>query len=476
MRKIIARRLLIALISLWVAASLVFLIIAVAPGDFISQKLANLENQGAELRPTEIVGSVAAGRTTIRAPLDATLRSIAAEQDIPLDRLLEYNPDLSADEPLASGSHIVALPGRRLSEIAVAERLVLPEDAERGAELLQERNPDALLLDGDPWMPEGAEVALRESVSVAEFARAHRITAADLLEANPDGSPTNPDGQLSADTLLYPGDRIVLPLAAVTEAAIRHRLGLDRSLAAQYGDFLWGVLRFQYADSFQTQESALSLVAAALPRTVQLNLYAIILAAIIGLPLGLAAAHRLSGRAASALQAAAALPYALPSFWLVSFLVGIVVARGFFFDDALWSIPLTNRAAYSITQSPSGFFALYSLPALAAALPLAAAVFTAVMPDGGGGPERDRRALARRLLSALRVQLPLLISLNFTLEVAFGLPGLGLLLIQRLYQADPPVVAAVVCITALFLVFAYFALDIARAWLDRVPPDREAQA
>ncbi len=475
MRWIIARRLLIALISLWVAVSLVFLIVAVAPGDFISQKLANLENQGAELRPTEIVGSVAAGRTTIRAPLDATLRSIAAEQDISLDRLLEYNPDLSADEPLAIGAHIVVLPGQRLSAIAVAERIVLPEDAERGAELLRERNPDALLLDGDPWMPEGAEVALRESVSVAEFARAHRITAADLLEANPGGSPTNPDGQLSADTLLYPGDRIVLPLAAVTEAAIRHRLGLNRSLGAQYGDFLWGVLRFQYADSFQTQESALSLVAAALPRTVQLNLYALILAAIIGLPLGLAA-HRLSGRAASALQDAAALPYALPSFWLVSFLVGIVVAQGFFFEDALWSIPLTNRAAYSITQSPSGFFALYSLPALAAALPLAAAVFTAVVPDNGGGPERDRRAVARRLLSALRVQLPLLISLNFTLEVAFGLPGLGLLLLQRLYQADPPVVAATVCVTALFLVFAYFALDIARARLDRVPPDREAQA
>ena len=74
-----------------------------------------------------------------------------------------------------------------------------------------------------------------------------------------------------------------------------------------------------------------------------------------------------------------------------------------------------------------------------------------------------------------------MISLNFTLEVAFGLPGLGLLLIQRLYQADPPVVAATVCVTALFLVFAYFAIDIARAWLDRVmldrvPPDREAQA
>ena len=77
MRRVIARRLLIALISLWVAVSIVFLIVAVAPGDFVSQRLASLENQGAANRPTEIVGSVAAGRTTVRALLDATLRSIA---------------------------------------------------------------------------------------------------------------------------------------------------------------------------------------------------------------------------------------------------------------------------------------------------------------------------------------------------------------------------------------------------------------
>ena len=466
MRRVIARRLLIALISLWVAVSLVFLIIAVAPGDFVSQRLASLENQGAALSPTEIVGAVVAGRTTVRALLDATLRSIAAEQGVSLDRLLEYNPGRGTDERLAAGTHIVVLPGQRLSEIAVAERLVLPEDAERGAELLHERNPNALVLNGEPWMPDGAEVSLRESVSVAEFARAHRITAAELLEANPGGSPTNPDHALSADTLLYPGDWIIVPLAAVTEASLRHRLGLDRSLGAQYGDFLWGVLRFEYADSFQTQQSALSLVAPALPRTVQLNLYAVILAAIIGLPLGLAALRLTNGRAASALQGAAALLYATPSFWLVSFFIGIVVARGFFFEDGLWSIPLTNRAAYSITQSPSGFFALYSLPALAAGLPLAAAVFAAVAP-AGASQERDWRAVVRRLLSALRIQLPLLISLNFVLELAFGIPGLGSLLIQRIYQADPPVVTAIVCVTVLFCVFAYFAIDTARVWLDR---------
>lgn len=466
MRWIIARRFLIALISFWVAVSLVFLIVAVAPGDFITQRLANLENQGAALSPTEIVGSVVAGRTTIPAPLDATLRSIAAEHAISLDRLLEYNPGRGADERLAAGTHIVVLPGQRLSEIAVAERLVLPEDAERGAALLHERNPDALVLDGEPWMPDGAEVALRESVSVAEFARAHRITAADLLEANPGGAPTNPDHALSADTLLYPGDRIIVPLAAVTEANLRHRLGLDRSLGAQYGDFLWGVLRFEYTDSFQTRQSALSLVATALPRTVQLNLYALILAAIIGLALGLAALRLTNGRAASALQGAAAFLYVTPSFWVVSFLIGIVVARGFFFEDGLWSIPLTNRAALSITQSPSGFFALYSLPALAAGLPLAAAVFAAVAP-AGARQSRDWRAVARRLLSALRVQLPLLISLNFVLEVAFGIPGLGFVLIQRIYQADPLVVTAIVCVTVLFMVFAYFAIDTARVRLDR---------
>lgn len=59
------------------------------------------------------------------------------------------------------------------------------------------------------------------------------------------------------------------------------------------------------------------------------------------------------------------------------------------------------------------------------------------------------------------------------LELAQGIPGLGLAFFQTIYQTDAPVVTAIVCVTALFLVFCYLAIDIAR---DRLaPPQSEAQ-
>ncbi len=470
MRRLIARRFLIALLSLWVALSIVFLTIDVGAGDFVSAKLTNLENQGAQIQPIELLGSVVATETTVVAPPGKTLRSIADEQDIPLDELLEYNPDRSADEPLPFGGRVVTLQGQRLSDIAVEHRVALPEEAAQGADTLRGLNPDLELrqIDGEPWVPAGTTVKLRDHVSVAELVRVYRITADDILEANPDGN-------LSAETLLYPGDWIAIPFSKVTSAAIRHRLGLDRSLGAQYGSFLWDAVRFKFGASFQTQQSALSHVAEALPRTVQLNLYALLIALIVGVPLGLAAARWRATRAVSALRGFGALALAVPSFWLLYFLVGIVVAEGFFFENGLWSIPFTEEAARDITNSPSGFFALYSLPAIAAALPLTAAVAAAIAPADGAQARNPRspRNVARRLLGSLRFQLPLLIGFHFILELILGIPGLGLALFQTINQADAPVVSAIVCVTALFLVFSYFAIDIAR---DRLtPPQTEAQ-
>ena len=286
MRRLIARRLLIALLSLWVALSIVFLTVDVGAGDFVSAKLTNLENQGAQIQPLELLGSVTVTQTTVPTHPGKTLRSIAAEQDISLDALLEYNPDRSADEPLPFGGRVVTLQGQRLSDLSVEHRVALPEEAEQGADILRNLNHDLELrqIDGEPWVPAGITVKLRDHVAVAELARVHRITAADILEANLPGAPANVDGNLSAQTLLYPGDWIAIPLSKVTSAHIRHRLGLNRSLGAQYGSFLWDAVRFKFGASFQTQQSALSHVANALPRTVQLNLYALAIALIVGAP------------------------------------------------------------------------------------------------------------------------------------------------------------------------------------------------
>ena len=52
---------------------------------------------------------------------------------------------------------------------------------------------------------------------------------------------------MAADTLLYPGEKLVLPTTKITEASIRHRLGIDKPMGVQYYEFLWETMRLQFS-------------------------------------------------------------------------------------------------------------------------------------------------------------------------------------------------------------------------------------
>ncbi len=463
----IAGRLALALLSLWAAVSLVFVLVHALPGDFLTQRLANLENQGAGARLSEIVGEVEAGVTSVRVAVGETLAEIAVEYNLSLSELLTLNPDHSAQEPLAHGTRIAVLAGRWLSELAVEWRIVREEDAEEGAALLRERNPgiDFAVLDGRAYAPSGTVLRLHEGLSVAELAYVNRIEAADIIEANPPGTPGNPEGALAADTILRHGDVIMLPMAKITEAAIRYRLGADRSLIARYEDFLWDVVRFDYRPSFQTQEDSLSVAARALPRTVQLNLFSLLFAVVIGVPLGLIASRQREGVFAAAGRGLTSVAVVVPAVWLALLLIVLVVPRGVF-EGGLWDLPFTDPDARDITKSPVGFLELYVIPAFSGGLILAGAFAAAISRSlDAEAVSACLRRLLVSVLGSLRFWLPLFLAVNMTLELLFNIPGLGLLLIQRLNQADVPVIEAIVCITALFVVFGFIAIDLIRARL-----------
>ena len=467
MRRFIARRLAIALVSLWVALSIVFLLVSVAPEDFVARKLSNLENQGSEQRDTTLVGSYVVRETTVRAIHGDTLDLIASDRGLSVEQIRRLNPDRDPQQPLPTGALIVVLPGELLRVIALQHRLVLPEDADHGVALLRERNPgiEFPIDNGEPYAPTGAELALFHDISIAEIAHANRITAADILDVNPAGSEANAAGDLSADTRLVPGDTLVMPTDAITSANIRHLLGLDRSLGHRYAQFLWSAVRFDFGDSFQSQEPALGHVARVLPRSVQLNIFALIVAAALVAPAVLLA-RRSRPRWLSTLGGGvAALAFALPSFWMAAWLVMLVVPDGAF-ASGLWSIPITDPEAQHITSSPTQFLALYSLPAIAAGVPLAAAIGVRMMRSAGQ-PDPNWRTVASDVLGSLRVHLPILLGFTMVLELLFNILGTGLLTIQSLNQADIPTISATICVIVLFVLFCHFAIDVARAWLDR---------
>lgn len=535
MQRYLIQRLILVIPTIWLVVSLLFLALRALPGDFVTRKLSNLENQGAEQRESEIIGYIEVEDTTHRVITGDTLESIALSNETTVSELLAQNPDLDTSEDLRPGARIVIIPGTLLQQVAVSQKVSLPEEAETGVQLLIDRNPEINfpLYQGKPFAEVGTILTIRDSLTLDELAHVNRIDASDILAVNPTGSASNPDGELTAQTQLIPtslvvadegdtlediaaaygrevdeltmanrgidaaapleagaqihvpSDKIVTPTTKITEANIRNRLGIDKPLGQQYIDFLWETVRLKFRPSFQTQEGSLDIFLRALPRTLHLNVYALVVALVIAIPVGILSAMRQDRPLDYALRGFAILALAAPSFWIATMMI-FVVTPGGISEAGIWSIPLTSEEARSVFTSFTGALALYSIPAVAGGIAAGAGLMRITRSEllevlrqdyvrtawSKGLRERTvirRHAMRNALvnvMSVLGLQIAALLGGNIILELLFNIPGIGLLLIQRINQADLPVVQTMVFFFALFIIIVNIVIDIAYAVVD----------
>ncbi len=535
MQRYLIQRLILVIPTIWLVISLLFLALRALPGDFVTRKLANLENQGAEQRESEIIGYIEVENTTHRVLSGDTLESIALSNETTVSELLTQNPELDGSDELRPGTKIVIIPGTLLEQVAVTQKVSLPEEVEQGVQDLIDRNPDVSfpLYQDKPYAEAGTVLTIRASLTLEELAHVNRIDARDILAVNPSGNAVNPDGNLTAQTQLLPSalvtaeagdtlesiaaafgrdieamtranrgtdpsapleagtqiavpsDRIVVPQIKITEAGIRHRLGIDKSLGQQYIEFLWDTVRFKFRPSFQTNEPSMDVFLRALPRTLHLNIYALFVALIVALPVGILSAMRQDQPLDYALRGFAILALAAPSFWIATMLI-FVVTPGGISGDGIFSIPLTSEDARSVFSSFTGALALYSIPAIAGGIAAGAGLMRITRSEllevlrqdyvrtAWSKGLRERTVIRRHamrnamvnVMSVLGLQIAALLGGNIILESLFNIPGIGLLLIQRINQIDLPVVQTMVFFFALFIILVNIVIDIAYAIID----------
>lgn len=104
-------------------------------------------------------------------------------------------------------------------------------------------------------------------------------------------------------------------------ARINHQLGLDRPLPVQFADWAARALHGDFGESFLFHVKVSSLIASHLPFTVILGVSAILLALIVAVPLGIAAALWEGTSIDVAIGMGSLLGQAVPSFWLGLMLV-----------------------------------------------------------------------------------------------------------------------------------------------------------
>ena len=292
---------------------------------------------------------------------------------------------------------------------------------------------------------------------------------------------------LGAATLVFallhavPGDpaRIVLGDFA-TDAqmqAVRQKMGLDRPLPQQYFDWLIGVARGDLGTSLVQNTGVSRMLLDRLPRTLELTLSSVLLAMLVGIPLGLGAALR-RGRAPDVLLTLVA----LVSLSVPVYVSGTVLVL--IFSVGLHWLPASGYVEFH--DSPSRHLSLLVAPCVVLASHLAASL--ARMSRSSAlevlGLDYVRTARGKGLANAavlshhvlrnslvpvtttIGVQAGNLLGGAVIVETIFAWPGLSSLMFRAIETHDYPLVqGCVLLISALFIVFALI-MDVLHVMID----------
>jgi peptide/nickel transport system permease protein len=263
------------------------------------------------------------------------------------------------------------------------------------------------------------------------------------------------------------GEQNSVPAAQL--AALRHQYGFDKPVIVQYVDQLGRVLHGDLGRSVQTGQTVRSMIADALPQTLQLAGFALLLAILAGVGLAFGATFTRRRWLREVLLALPPVGVSLPSFW-----VGLMLVELLSFHWRL--LPALGN---------SGFRALI-LPAVTMAIPTAAVIaqllaksldrtlaepYVEVARAKGLAPIAIhlRHAVRNALLPALTVAgmvIGHLFAGSVVVETVFSRNGVGRITATAVEFQDIPVVQGVVVLGAVAFVAVNLAVDLLYPLLD----------
>ncbi|WP_426413347.1 ABC transporter permease [Bradyrhizobium ganzhouense] len=272
-----------------------------------------------------------------------------------------------------------------------------------------------------------------------------------------------------------PGDVVGQMLGQTSDVvaakALREFFGLDQPVWQQYLRWLGHVVTADFGTSWTRGQPVLGMIGSALGVTIELSTATLLLATLVGVPLGVVAAIY-EGRALDRLiQTFNLLGLAAPVFWIgLMLLVGVSVA----FD---WSPPLVYAPP---TQSLTDNLSILMLPVLSLALLQAAAYSQFVRQSvvSALGQDYVRTAVAKGVPTRMvffkhvlrNIAIPLITFMGLILiqilggaviiESLFALPGLGRLLLSSIETRDYPVLQAGLLVVVVIAMLVNLVVDL----------------
>jgi peptide/nickel transport system permease protein len=265
--------------------------------------------------------------------------------------------------------------------------------------------------------------------------------------------------------------RQMLPMEHSREqyVELRHALGYDRSWAAQYAAFMGGLARGDFGTSVIHNRPALDLVLDRLPITAGLAGSALVLAIVIGMPLGVLAGYRPYGVMDRAGLVVATIGQAVPAFVVAILLILLFAVQLRWLPSGGWSgwssvvLPIIALALWTM----SGLIRL----ARSGVRDVMARPFIVMARAKGIGEPRvvTRHALRPSLLPVVTfggLQLGVLLTGAVVIESVFAIPGIGRLVLDALSARDHTVVQAAILVGAIGFVAINLVTDLAYGVID----------
>ena len=280
-----------------------------------------------------------------------------------------------------------------------------------------------------------------------------------------------------------PGDVIIAKLAdqgTVKKEDIelmRRQYGLDKPLPQQYFVWLGRLVRGNLGISIYTEEAIQTSLRRSFPVTLELAVWAMLVAIAIGVPVGIISAVFRNTPGDYAGRVLAILGLSAPDFWIAT------MAITFLAIQFHWIPPVHYRP---LTEDPISNLKQFALPALVIGYRLSATIMRMTRSTllevlredyvrtahAKGLRERVvifRHALKNAFLPVITImggQVAFLLGGTVIIEQIFVLPGMGRLAIQGLTFRDYPLVQTLVMVFASIVVLSNLAVDMSYAWLD----------
>lgn len=281
---------------------------------------------------------------------------------------------------------------------------------------------------------------------------------------------------------LVPGDPIAAMLADAGGpeeiAAMKHKLGLDRSLFVQYAIWFSNALQGDLGSSiYGSRQPVTQIIVEAIPRTLSLSLLAFLIAIVIAVPAGILSATRRNTVTDTVVSFFAFLGLSMPDFWLAILLIIIFAAK------------LQWLPAIGYTPIDEGFWAWFRhliLPAIAIGTAFSAIIARMIRSSLLEVLSSDYMRTARAkgltprmvmfghalpnamipVITVMGIAFALLISGAVVVENVFAIKGLGRVLIEGILNRDYPVVQGAVLIVSAIFVFSNLLVDLLYGVID----------